>query len=873
MKSKPAERAKKASKSTDPAVANPVLVPSETCPTPALSWRDLPHLITGAYPFYAFLDMLSSEPVCHIEPGCHIPCSNTSFLGRRPIAKGGRTQSTTSTGKDVNGSAGSPTDERLALLPLRLSGGVIHKLESIPEVATLIEQGEASRKKCTSPPSMQGPANRAGSLASRLRAQREARALDLAGMSSKSEEPNVDAPNPPLETSEEAHTLAYALARSRLRAQEVEAARERLQRKQTAHQLRVAVLRAEDRSARSRAAREERKYWVGERYRDLVTFGPGLAIVTAVAGGGGSGLVPSSDLVQFTIRNIPNNAHHREITALFEAQGIHSSLYAPVIDTPSSPMKVDLEPDDRSFYTKALCWMREAEARVLAERLDGIAFGPEKMRLRFEVDEVRSMGPMVCMGKGRSAMNTGAGGQSYSTRLSVWGVRSDQYKYQTVIPLRRYQAQKAEWDGMRRDAKGWAASVRIKEKEKEGLVSIKVQGPEEASVGALKVRVEGLLAGTLLGEEYWNNSFAKEVVAQELVDRVWREAGAFGLVGKERREVKVWASPRSLEEAKRIVKEEVERWEARGIEISFKAEPQDFRESTIIPIFHNILGEDSVTKDPNGLGHLTLRSSSANIDFALTLIARAKADYQRGLPCLPLPHIPDLEASIKCPVCFETPTPILSRQRLSCKHVYCASCLKHYLASAITGGAFPLCCMGNENRCRRRIPLSIIKHLLSPAQHEQLLQAALRAHVQANAQTVRYCATPGCGLAYCVERGKDTSGIGVQCRACLAFCCTCPPSSDAPHTNLTCAQHLSALAKRERDQRIKRDQAEQARLAEAWARANSDRVKKCPSCAVLVEKTEGCHHMTCRCGVHWCWVCRGVHSRQTIYGHITSAHG
>ena len=31
--------------------------------------------------------------------------------------------------------------------------------------------------------------------------------------------------------------------------------------------------------------------------------------------------------------------------------------------------------------------------------------------------------------------------------------------------------------------------------------------------------------------------------------------------------------------------------------------------------------------------------------------------------------------------------------------------------------------------------------------------------------------------------------------------------------------------------------------------------------------------MTCRCGTHWCWVCRGVFERTTIYEHLMAAHG
>ena len=36
-------------------------------------------------------------------------------------------------------------------------------------------------------------------------------------------------------------------------------------------------------------------------------------------------------------------------------------------------------------------------------------------------------------------------------------------------------------------------------------------------------------------------------------------------------------------------------------------------------------------------------------------------------------------------------------------------------------------------------------------------------------------------------------------------------------------------------------------------------VSKCPNCRILIYKTDGCHHMTCRrCNKEWCWICRRV---------------
>lgn len=40
--------------------------------------------------------------------------------------------------------------------------------------------------------------------------------------------------------------------------------------------------------------------------------------------------------------------------------------------------------------------------------------------------------------------------------------------------------------------------------------------------------------------------------------------------------------------------------------------------------------------------------------------------------------------------------------------------------------------------------------------------------------------------------------------------------------------------------------------------------KNCPQCNMLVSKTEGCDHMECTCGAHWCWGCQYSFSENII---------
>lgn len=73
------------------------------------------------------------------------------------------------------------------------------------------------------------------------------------------------------------------------------------------------------------------------------------------------------------------------------------------------------------------------------------------------------------------------------------------------------------------------------------------------------------------------------------------------------------------------------------------------------------------------------------------------------------------------------------------------------------------------------------------------------------------------------------------------------------------------------ERRLQYDPMEQERLNDELARKSG--FKKCPSCAIWIEKTDGCNHMACKCGAHVCWVCMGVFNATSVYPHMHTAHG
>lgn len=165
--------------------------------------------------------------------------------------------------------------------------------------------------------------------------------------------------------------------------------------------------------------------------------------------------------------------------------------------------------------------------------------------------------------------------------------------------------------------------------------------------------------------------------------------------------------------------------------------------------------------------------------------------------------------------------------------------------------------MGNQDKCHVPIPIPTIQRFLPLQQFNRLLEAAFSEHIEHRPQEFKYCTTPDCSQVY-HSSPAGSAPLEVHCPSCLgSICATC---NEEGHTGLTCMES-----------KLRNNPLEQERANDRLARELG--YKKCPSCSVWIEKTEGCNHMSCRCGAHICWVCMGTFDADTIYPHMNTAHG
>uniref|UniRef100_D8PV29 RBR-type E3 ubiquitin transferase n=1 Tax=Schizophyllum commune (strain H4-8 / FGSC 9210) TaxID=578458 RepID=D8PV29_SCHCM len=387
-------------------------------------------------------------------------------------------------------------------------------------------------------------------------------------------------------------------------------------------------------------------------------------------------------------------------------------------------------------------------------------------------------------------------------------------QYKLSIPVRQYNVQKRQWDELA--GSGAAASLRIDAPRHPGRphVFIQISGKEKEAVGQLKVRAEDLARGQVLAA--WAVG-----LTERFLDGVAERTGTFILRDARTRALKAFGEPAAVLAAREQIQEEEDRLAALEISIPVKPAVVAYFLRQGIPALKEELGEENVKLDgPRARCHVVVRGGEA----ARRAVERHIIDSAT--------YRPSAAVDATCPVCYMEPS---APFRLGCGHIYCTACAKHLLSSATENKTFPLLCIGEDATCG-------------------LFDAAFTAHIERNPDRLKYCRTAACEQVYATDGEQQF----LSCPSCFATVCT--GCNEGAHVGRTCRENARDV-QRKHDEKLN-----DALIAE-------QNFKRCPSCQVLVEKTEGCNHISCRCGAHFCWRCTRVFPRDEIYNHMTEAHG
>ncbi|KAI1140699.1 hypothetical protein F5Y05DRAFT_402833 [Hypoxylon sp. FL0543] len=186
---------------------------------------------------------------------------------------------------------------------------------------------------------------------------------------------------------------------------------------------------------------------------------------------------------------------------------------------------------------------------------------------------------------------------------------------------------------------------------------------------------------------------------------------------------------------------------------------------------------------------------------------------------------------MSCSACREDLEPGQTLQKLPCGHSYCPRCLKIMINQATTDESkMPPRC------CTQPIPSSIIKSILAREEQSRFLKAVVQFSTPWESRV--FCSNTACGEFIPPRTRIDPKyPFQVTCRKCKTrVCIMC--KRDAHPIDQDCPDdwELKAVLK----------MGEKS----GW--------RRCYKCRSLVELTQGCTHMTCRCRAQFCYICGAV---------------
>ncbi|GMR30878.1 hypothetical protein PMAYCL1PPCAC_01073 [Pristionchus mayeri] len=171
---------------------------------------------------------------------------------------------------------------------------------------------------------------------------------------------------------------------------------------------------------------------------------------------------------------------------------------------------------------------------------------------------------------------------------------------------------------------------------------------------------------------------------------------------------------------------------------------------------------------------------------------------------------------------------------LSCGHIFCSGCWLSHISMSIHRQKLPATCLHPD--CSTSVSVSATKGLLSASSVDIYEEATIKALKAAD--TLISC--PDCGRVH-----YTTKSLHVSC-PCGAFLCAHCASID--HSPLGCDvfEQYNAYMKRSGFASLYSTSSEAPIIRD---------LAKCPKCNALMQRSEGCNHMACYCGMEFCFMC------------------
>ncbi|KAI3429517.1 hypothetical protein D9Q98_005606 [Chlorella vulgaris] len=174
-----------------------------------------------------------------------------------------------------------------------------------------------------------------------------------------------------------------------------------------------------------------------------------------------------------------------------------------------------------------------------------------------------------------------------------------------------------------------------------------------------------------------------------------------------------------------------------------------------------------------------------------------------------------------------------------CLHRFCRHCLCSHAQTLIRSRAYPVMCPDPE--CAEAISSPECILLLAGSADDVSMYKQVEAEASIPDQLRCYCPNPRCSVPFLLE-AEPAVDSPVYCPACSTkICAFC---GIVWHKGCGCKEYQALPS----DFR----QPEDVALLHV---AQQRRWRRCGGCKHMIERNEGCNHMTCTCGFEFCYIC------------------
>ncbi|XP_020875616.1 probable E3 ubiquitin-protein ligase rbrA, partial [Arabidopsis lyrata subsp. lyrata] len=173
-----------------------------------------------------------------------------------------------------------------------------------------------------------------------------------------------------------------------------------------------------------------------------------------------------------------------------------------------------------------------------------------------------------------------------------------------------------------------------------------------------------------------------------------------------------------------------------------------------------------------------------------------------------------------------------------CLHRHCFSCVNKNVEVKLLSRTVPTCL---ESGCKSELTLESCSQVLTPKLIE-MWKRKMKEDLIPHAEKI-YCPYPRCSVLMSkTELSSEAEQSNV--RACIKcyglFCIDCKVPS---HSDLSCAEYKRLHPEPPFDD------------MELKCLANDQMWRQCTECKHMIELSDGCNHITCRCGYEFCYRC------------------